>query len=165
MRFVRTSGLAIAGVLALAPPLDIRANVTQLSEAARSALEHPDTFTQVNRVDAIPKDVLRAVAEASHDPEFRLADPGQEWQATDFIVKPGLSRRRLVFAASSPQYWLLHYELGGRSHDYHLVLVQVQPGNARLVWRAVMFNAIRSKRDIPGALGSKDISDDPKFFF
>ena len=163
--FVRTLPLAITLVLALALPLDIRSEVTHLSVSARSALEHPDGFTQVNRVKDIPKEVLRVVAEASHDPKFRLADPGQDWQETDVVVKPGLPRRRLVFAASSPQYWLLHYERGGIGHDYHLVLVQVQPGANRIVWRAVMFRAIASHGDIPSALGSKDISDDPKFLF
>ena len=159
MRFVRTLPLAITVLLALALPLEIRSEVTHLSESARSALEHPDGFTQVNRVESIPKDVLRTVAEASHDPKFRLADPGQDWQETDVVVFPSLPGRRLRFAASSSQYWLLHYELGGIGHSYHLLLAQVQPGASRLVWRAVVSKAIPSKQDIPRALASGDISD------
>ena len=165
MRFVRTLPLTITVLLALALPLDIRSEVTHLSVSARSALEHPDGFTQVNRVKDIPKEVLRVVAEASHDPKFRLADPGQDWQETDVVVKPGLPWRRLVFAASSPQYWLLHYERGGRGHSYHFLLVQVQPGASRLVWKAVVFKAIPSKEDIPHAFASGDISDTLDAYF
>lgn len=83
MRFLRPPPILIASVLALAPPLGVRADVAHLSASARSLLE-------------------RAVAEASHDPKFRLADPGQDRQETDVVVIPWLPKRRLVFAASSP---------------------------------------------------------------
>jgi len=161
MRFVRTLTLVIAAVLTVAPSLETHAEVTHLSESDRSVLEHPDAFTQVNRVGGIPKSVIRAIADASHDPEFRLADPGQEWQETDVIVEPRLSRRRLVFAASTPEYWLIHYELGGYSHSYHLVLVEGNPGSEKVVWRATMFEMVASMREIPSLLASKELSDNP----
>jgi hypothetical protein len=77
-----------------------------LSEDRPKALLH---------VAEIPAPVLDAFwrAYGPSDPTQRMADPGEKFQATDFIVDD-LPWRRLIAAAASPHVAWILYERGGR---------------------------------------------------
>ena len=68
-----------------------------------------------------------------------MAEPGQEFQVTDVEMKPNLQRRRLIWAARIPGHYVVHYEMGGRGHSYHVLLVECDENQkiAKVVWSAV----------------------------
>lgn len=52
-----------------------------------------------------------------------IANPGEQWTATDVIIDPHRPRRRLIFAGSSPSLWFIYYEHGGEGRHEHLLLI------------------------------------------
>lgn len=65
-----------------------------------------------------------------------IAEPGDEFQATDVIVKPSLPIRRLVAAGCSIDHCLVYYERGGIAHTWHVALFHWTPAATRLEWGA-----------------------------
>ena len=47
-----------------------------------------------------------------------IADPGEKFEATDYITDPDLPRRRLIFAGVAQDRAFIHYEEGGIAHSY-----------------------------------------------
>lgn len=55
-----------------------------------------------------------------------MANPGDEFEATDFIADPDLPRRRLLFAGVAGDRAFIHYERGGQSHSYLVALFRLK---------------------------------------
>ena len=146
--------LAIAGTATIAA-----AEATRLSDEDRKALV---TLVEVRRVDAVPAGVWTALAAASADHVSSMANPGEKWQATDVIMEKGLPWRRLIFAGVSDDYCLLHYERGGIAHSFHIMLFRRDGDEWRMVWRASSGH-IEKLSDLPAALRSPAVEDDPKY--
>jgi hypothetical protein len=65
-----------------------------------------------------------------------LADPGEKFEATDFIRDPELPRSRLIFAGVAGDRVFLHYESGGIAHTYSVELFQLKsPDVAVGLWK------------------------------
>ena len=114
------------------------ADVTKLAAVDRSKIEGAVNPELLRFTKDIPETVRDACAAVISDHVFRLAEPGQEFQVTDAILKPNLPRRRLIWAARIPGYYVVHYEMGGRGHSYHVLLVEYDEiqKSARVVWSA-----------------------------
>ena len=96
-----------------------------------------DKFRIVTKVAELPKAVVDAFAEHTKQNPFRMANPGEEFQATDDIGKPNLPVRRLVFAGVSDGYCVVQYEIGGVAHLWWVVLFRLsKDGPAAPVWAA-----------------------------
>ncbi len=96
-----------------------------------------DKFRIVTKVGELPPSVLAAMAEHTKQHPFRMANPGEEFQATDVIMKPDLPVRRLVFAGVSDGYCVMHYEIGGIAHLWWVVLLRLSGKEAaKPVWAA-----------------------------
>ncbi len=54
-----------------------------------------------------------------------MANPGEAFEATDFISDPDLPRRRLIFAGIAGDRVFLHYERGGWGHSYLVSLFRL----------------------------------------
>jgi len=91
-----------------------------------------------------------------------MANPGEKWQATDYILEGNLPWRRLIFAGTSERYVLLYYERGGIAISFHLVLFQIDGDEARKVWSGGGLPSLQSLADVPAAIQSPAIQDDPK---
>jgi hypothetical protein len=64
-----------------------------------------------------------------------IADPGEKFEATDFITDPDLPRRRLIFAGVAQDRAFIHYELGGIGLSYVVELFQLKsPDVAAELW-------------------------------
>ncbi|HAK06680.1 MAG TPA: hypothetical protein DCO65_05340 [Spartobacteria bacterium] len=114
------------------------AAITKLSAADRTIVEHAPNAQILHTTKEIPDEVIRACAAGAPGHVFRLADPGQRFQVGDVIYDRNLPRRRLVWAARIPGYYLVHYEFGGYTHGYSILLVAVASSQkaARVVWSA-----------------------------
>src|SRR5258706_7371182 len=68
-----------------------------------------------------------------------LAEPGKKWESTDIIKDPSLPQKRLIWAAVSDEYYVVHYERGGRGHSFHVLVATLAKGETKpkIVWRGV----------------------------
>ncbi len=127
-------------LLMLMPVLHCFGKVTRLDAVDRKNIEHPATVTLLRSMRDLPRSIISACASISAERTFRLAEPGQRFQVTD-VIGPGdenLPRRRLIWAAEIPGYYVVHYESGGIAHLYHVLLVAFDPSRemARVTWAA-----------------------------
>lgn len=110
--------------------------VSGMSSVDRAHLLN-DRFRIVKKVADLPAPVIAAMAEHTKQNPFRMANPGEEFQATDEIAKPDLPVRRLVFAGVSDGYCVMQYEIGGVAHLWWAVMFRLSPNEAaKPVWAA-----------------------------
>lgn len=78
------------------------------------------------------------VAELCSDNNGNIAEPGEEWRVTDVISDPAIPSKRLIWAAKAGEYYVVHYERGGRGHSYHVLVATFTPGHeiSNAIWRA-----------------------------
>ncbi len=119
---------------------EVTADVTKLPLVERRKIEHADGIELFRSVAKVPRQVVTACADASKDPGFRLAEAGQPFQVSDAITNEtrNLPRRRFIWAARLPEYYVVHYEMGGRGHSFHVLLVKFDGTEkaAQVTWSA-----------------------------
>jgi hypothetical protein len=98
-------------------------------------LEESSRFHEVLATTNLPPAIVALCADDSE----RLAEPGQKWEATDVITDASLPRKRLIWAAVSGEYYVVHYERGGRGHSFHVLVATLAKGESKpkVVWRGV----------------------------
>jgi hypothetical protein len=111
------------------------AEVTKLPAQHRKVLEDSSRFHEVHATTNLPSAIVALCADDKH----KLAEPGQKWEATDVINDPSLPRKRLIWSAVADEYYVVHYELGGRGHSFHVLVATLAKGGQtpKVVWRAV----------------------------
>jgi hypothetical protein len=111
------------------------ADVTKLPAEDRKVLLDISLFNEVHST----KDLPPAVVALCVDDKGRLADPGQNWNATDATTDPTLPWKRLIWAALGGDYYVVHYERGGIDHSFHILVAKMTKSNAksRILWHAV----------------------------
>ena len=111
------------------------ADITKLPAEDRKILENSSRFQEVHSTRDLPPAILALCV----DDKGRLADPGQNWNATDAITDPTLPWKRLVWAAVGSDYYVAHYERGGIDHSFHILVAKLtkNDGKPTVVWRAV----------------------------
>jgi hypothetical protein len=102
----------------------------------RNMLQDSSRFHEVHSSSDLPSAIL-ALCGASGD--GKLAEPGQNWNATDAITDPTLPGKRLIWAAVGGEYYVVHYERGGIAHTYHILVAKLakNEANPNVVWRAM----------------------------
>jgi hypothetical protein len=130
-KFMKRLGLIVLFTLTMqtASPAD----VTKLAEQNRKALQDATRFHEVLVTKELPADIV-ALCTGGTD---RMADPGEKWRVTDVIMEPSLPIRRLIWAATDGEYYVVHYERGGIAHSFHIMIAKVAKKNAqlKLIWR------------------------------
>jgi hypothetical protein len=111
------------------------ADVTKLPAEDRKALLDGSRFHEVHST----KDLPPAVVALCGDDKGKLAEPGQNWNATDAITDPTLPWKRLIWAAVGSEYYVVHYERGGIDHSFHILVAKLTKNDAKptVVWHAV----------------------------
>ena len=127
--------IGIALLFVMAVQAFCYADVTELSAENRKALQDSARFHPVRATTNLPPAVLTLCV----DDNGRLAEPGQAWEATDVIIDSKLPRKRLIWAATDGEYFVIHYERGGIDHSFHILIARLKPDdtNPRVVWRGV----------------------------
>ena len=117
----------------------------------RSLLLFAD-LKRVDRVDEIPCGVRDALFDLwadslPHPPG--IANPGEPWQCCCTVSSDGLPRRRLVFAAGSPNLWAVYFEQSGRSVERHFITFAVySSGQAEPMESLIFAEPLKSVADI-----------------
>ena len=111
------------------------ADVTKLAGEDRRVLQDFSRFHEVHSTSNLPSTIVALCA----GDNGRLADPGQKWNATCVITDPTLPGKRLIWAAVSGEYYVVHYERGGIDHSFHMLVAKLIKNDAKpkLVWRAI----------------------------
>jgi hypothetical protein len=127
----RAALLLLAVVMLQAPA---HARTIRLSPPDHKVLENFSDYRQITNVSDLPPELVTCCA----DSNGHLANPGQKWEATDVITDKKLPHKRLIWAANKGDYYVVHYESGGYTHNYH-VLVAICPQHETpvVVWHAV----------------------------
>jgi hypothetical protein len=122
-------------LFAMAIPSVCCADVTKLPAEDRKVLQDSSRFHDVHST----KDLSPAFVALCVDDKGRLADPGQNWNATDAITDPTLPWKRLVWAAEGSDYYVVHYERGGIDHSFHILVAKLAKNDAKpkIIWSAV----------------------------
>ena len=163
VRWRRLVGQAIGVAIAISIGVArAAAEATHLSVEDRKVLTTPGALVEVRRTDQVPAAVWTAFAKVLPDHRSAMANPGEKWQATDYVLEGDLPWRRLIFAGTSERYVLLSYERGGIAHSYHLVLFHIDGDEARKVWSGAGTPSLQSLADLPAWIQSAAIQDDPK---
>jgi hypothetical protein len=109
--------------------------IAELPTEHRKVLEDSSRFREVHATTNLPPAIVALCA----DDTGRLAEPGQKWEVTDVISEPSLPRKRLIWAAVADEYYVVHYERGGYSHSFHILVATLKKGDQKpkVVWRSV----------------------------
>jgi len=104
----------------------------KLSTDDRKVLQDSPRFHEVHSSGDLPPAIVALCGD-------KLAEPGQNWNATDAITDPTLPAKRLIWAAIGGDYYVVHYERGGIAHTFHLLVAKLRKGEPKpkLVWSAV----------------------------
>jgi hypothetical protein len=100
------------------------ADVTKLSAADRKTLQDSSRFHEIHSTKELPPAIVALCGD-------KIAEPGQNWNATDVVSDPNLPAKRLIWAAIGGSYYVVHYERGGIAHTYHVLVAKVPEGNAK----------------------------------
>lgn len=111
------------------------ADITKLRPEDRRVLQGESRFHEIHSTTNLPPQIISLCA----DGNGRIAEPGKKWEATDVITDDKLPRKRLIWAASDGDYYVVHYESGGIAHSFHVLVAKFKEGNskAEFVWHAV----------------------------
>ena len=111
------------------------ADVTKLSAEDRRVLQDLSRFHELHATIDLPPSIVAVCAGDNN----KLAEPGQNWNATDSIMDPTLPGKRLIWAAVGGDYYVIHYERGGIAHTYHVLVAKLSNGEAKpkVIWGAV----------------------------
>jgi hypothetical protein len=111
------------------------ADVTKLSAEDRKLLQDSSRFHEVYST----KDLPPAVVALCGDDKGKIADPGENWNATDAVTDTSLPWKRLIWVAVGGEYYVVHYERGGIDHSFHIVVAKLSKNDAKptVVWQAL----------------------------
>ena len=113
------------------------------------------------RAEYFPDALKEGCAEGVDDFGFSLANPGEEWQATDDLAERGLPRRRLIFAGIAEGWGtFVHYEIGGPEHKYGVVVLHMDGDYARLDWGGVGSKPAKNLEELRQMIGNGEFSDE-----
>src|SRR6266496_3434140 len=81
------------------------ADITKLPAEDRKVLQDASRFHEVRATTNLPFAIL-ALCDGGGD--GKLAEPGQNWNATDVIMNLTLPGKRLIWAAVGDEYYVVH---------------------------------------------------------
>jgi hypothetical protein len=122
-----------------------------LSAALRSHVQN-EQFGIVTSVRGLPLGVRDELQALFGSRTLDIAEPGAEFRATDAVVNPKLSIRRLAAAGCSIDHCLVYYERGGAARTWHLALFHWTPATTRLEWGGTAPGGLATVDDLRKAI-------------
>jgi len=125
----KVSAFCLLSILAFQSPC--YAGITKLSAEHRKLFQDVSGFRQIYMTADLPASILVLCGS-------KLADPGQNWERSDVVRDESLAGKRLIWAAANGEYYVVHYESGGKFYRSQVMLATVKEGdNALLLWYGV----------------------------
>ena len=134
-----------------------------LSVALRAHLKD-EPFGPVTSIRGLPLGVREALQTLFGSSSLDIAEPGENFQATDVTVNPKLPMRRLVAAgcSRSNDHCLVYYERGGTAHTWHVALFRWTPAETRFEWGGVAPGGLGTIGDVQNAVLSGHVKSAAK---
>jgi hypothetical protein len=140
------------------------ASVLTLSTALTCAGQPTPTrfdATQLQDVTRFRLATQSELARLGGDSKGAFAAPGDPWQPTDALSAGSkLPRARLIWVAESNAVRVVHYELGGFAHTYHVRVEEIDRTALKSAWDATT-GRYRDYLDFLTALNSGAIDLQP----
>jgi hypothetical protein len=132
---LRTPHHVISLLVIVAAQVCCYADVTKLPADDQKALRDVSRFREIHAATNLPPSIFALCV----DHKGRLAESGQKWEMTDVITDDKLPTRRLVWAVTDGEYYVVHYERGGYAHSFHVLVARLKAGDSKpgFVWRGV----------------------------
>jgi hypothetical protein len=111
-----------------------------------------ERFGIVTSIRGLPLGVREELQNLFRTPSLDIAEPGDEFQATDVVVNPKLPFRRLVAAGCSSDHCLVYYERGGIAHLWQVVLFHWTPAATRFEWGGNAPGGLKTIEDVRAAV-------------
>jgi hypothetical protein len=111
------------------------ADVTKLPAEDCRVLQDTSRFHEVRSTKDLPSAIVALCTRG----DGAVAEPGENWNATDAITDPTLPSKRLIWAAVGNDYYIVHYERGGIDHSFHVLVAKLTKNDAKpkIIWSAV----------------------------
>lgn len=123
-------------------------------------------FSIEKDVNQLPSELKLEFARLSGDKIFKMANPGEEYQSTDVIDRPGLPWRRLLFAGASEDNIFVLYEKGGRAHSYHVAVFHFgAEKKAKLLWFGTGLSGAASLEQLRTMVATGKFNDDQPYYW
>jgi hypothetical protein len=107
---------------------------TEMTQSGRERFLAAD-FIVLKDVRALPQPVLQLFTEKGGS-RLLMANPGNDFNATDVIYDASVPRKRLIFAGVSGTKCFVFYEQGGLAHMYILAFFALpSKGAMQPLWR------------------------------
>lgn len=123
-------------------------------------------FSIEKKVDRLPDSLKSAFARLAQEREFKMANPGENYQESDLIDVPGSPWRRLLFGGISNDRYFIHYEKGGRGHSYYVAIFDVKSGGkVSFLWGGPGFRAAQDLAQLRTLVSAGAFSEDRAYYW
>jgi len=111
------------------------AGVTKLPADDQKALRDVSRFHEIHAATNLPPTIFALCA----DYKGRLAEPGQKWRVTDVVTDGKLPTKRLIWAVTDGDYYVVHYEQSGYAYIFHFLVARFKAGDSKpsFVWQGI----------------------------
>ena len=128
-----------------------------------SLTEELHTLHEIRRVEKLPLVIQRGMFAGANggksaSEDWKLAEPGGPWRATDIVIDPKLPSRRLLFAACNLRFCILHYEHGGIGENERILGLLKTGKNYKVIWDVVGFQVVGSLIDLQYLVKNKTLT-------
>lgn len=131
------------------------AKVAKLSIEDRKILASSVPHRQILETSKLPPEIVALCA----DSNLRLAEPGQKWESTDYIIDSSLPRRRLIWAVVKDKYYVVHYESGGRGHSFQILIATTIQQQPKVIWQGGGFARLKNYKVFVDTLQRTNLDD------
>ncbi|EEF59158.1 hypothetical protein [Pedosphaera parvula] len=159
-KFLFLMWLAVMMLMGMVFQGQCRAEGAKLSEEDRKALEQVGNFHEVRAVTNLPPAIVAlCVGEGGS-----LAERGGKWNATDLVTDESAPMHRLIWAMKGGNYYVVHFEAGGRGHNFHVLVAVMDKEDAkpRLAMDQVGFRKVKNYKAFVESLGQNELKEPPK---
>jgi len=144
---------------ALGTPSTGLAKISKLPPDVRAALIEPAPPRTIARVKNLPPGIVAFCA----DNHGRMAEAGQNWHVTETVLNDTLAFKRLIWAVTKNNFYVVHYKSGGIAHGYHILVATIDKGRTVLVWHAIGNGPLNNFNDFKNAPTSDPLDDERSY--
>jgi hypothetical protein len=136
-----------------------KAGVTKLPADDQKVLRDVSRFHEINAVTNLPACIFALRA----DDNGRLAEPGQEWQVGCVVTDDTLAFRRMIWAVTDGELYVVHYEQGGYAYNVQFIVAKLKAGKSKpsFIWHGTIWSG-KPVEDYPAflkALQNNEVAD------
>jgi hypothetical protein len=137
------------------PPPYVRLTPTQREDLLAG------DYQLLRHVADLPARCQAGLRAAAREDSLDMAGPGEEYQVSDVVTRPGLHWRRLILGGVNGQRCFIHYENGGIAHSFHVVMIDMG-SPLKLLWHGALDSAHPDITSLRKSL--RKASDGPYYF-